>query len=464
MTITGGKPKNIKVSEATKAKENLKYIIFLLLHLDNNNYNIALTTPNIKDDIDEDTVIIPGNRPIDEIYNVINKIKKTSLDDINKDTVITPSDIPNDETPKVINDKKIYFDFINELKHDLRPIKEKKDLNEQPFVDVIKTILLNRVNLNYHYYKDLPSNILDDILEITQNIVKNEPARKKEIMDNVMFTQLSKENLNSVSLSKMISNDKPADNRNIIYTLYEILNNLLYLKKIQCEQYAAYGKQYYMIDDKSYFNKIEGVLGELYTQLDIIEPIPKRKKNIQSSSIKNSVFNDIKKLFSTTEEEKDPKKSSGKILDDKDDDKDDEINTLKQTITNVKQQCNDNNNMKEQQENAIGLKGYTIPSKDGTGYVKNSKGNYLWNTSIINNNKDLPYNTTDTVDVYLHRLFTQIANETTGHIKKQSDQAEKHIENAKSVFEFKTGGKKTGGKKTKGKKRYKNKSRRKYKK
>ena len=156
-------------------------------------------------------------------------------------------------------------------------------------------------------------------------------------------------------------------------------------------------------------------------------------------------------------------------MDDQDDDKDDEINTLTQTITNMKQQRIDNNNMKQQHENAIGIKGYTIPSKDGTGYAKNSKGNYLWNTSLINNNKDLPYNTTDTVDVYLHRLFTQIANETNGHLKSQSDQAEKHIENAKSVFEFKTGGKRTTGKRTtgkqtKGKKRYKNKSRRKYKK
>jgi len=477
MTITGGKPRKINVSETTKAIENLKYIIFLLLHLDNNNHNIKLTTPNITDNINEDTVITPGNRPIDEIQ-------------------------------KVINDKNIYLHFINELKNDLRPMKGKKDLNEQPFVDVIKTVLLKRVNLNYHYFNGLPTETLNNILDITRNIVQYEPARKKEIMDNVMFTHLSKENLNSVSLSKMISNDKPANNINIIYTLHGILNNLLYLKKIQCEQYAEYGRGFFkMMDNKNYFNNIEDVLKTLYTQLDIIEPIPKSKKKIQTNQFDNSALEDIKILFSTAEEEatqqqqptppapptaeeesiqeqqptppapptveqqptQEPIQITGKIVDDQDDDKDDEINTLTQTITNMKQQRIDNNNMKQQHENAIGIKGYTIPSKDGTGYAKNSKGNYLWNTSLINNNKDLPYNTTDTVDVYLHRLFTQIANETNGHLKSQSDQAEKHIENAKSVFEFKTGGKRTTGKrttgkKTKGKKRYKNKSRRKYKK
>ena len=480
MTITGGKPKKINVSETTKAKENLKYIIFLLLHLDNNNHNIKLTTPNITDNINEDTVITPGNRPIDEIQNFIN-------------------------------DKNIYLHFINELKNDLRPMKGKKDLNEQPFVDVINTVLLKRVNLNYHYFNGLPTETLNNILDITRNIVQYEPARKKEIMDNVMFTQLSKENLNSVSLSKMISNDKPANNINIIYTLHGILNNLLYLKKIQCEQYAQYGRGFFkMMDNKNYFNNIEDVLKTLYTQLDIIEPIPKSKKKLQTNQFDNSALEDIKNLFSTAEEEatqqqptppapptaeeesiqeqptppapptveqqptQEPIQITGKIVDDQDDDKDDEINTLTQTITNMKQQRIDNNNMKQQHENAIGIKGYTIPSKDGTGYAKNSKGNYLWNTSLINNNKDLPYNTTDTVDVYLHRLFTQIANETNGHLKSQSDQAEKHIENAKSVFEFKTGGKRTTGKQTtgkqttgkqtKGKKRYKNKSRRKYKK
>jgi len=477
MTITGGKPRKINVSETTKAIENLKYIIFLLLHLDNNNHNIKLTTPNITDNINEDTVITPGNRPIDEIQ-------------------------------KVINDKNIYLHFINELKNDLRPMKGKKDLNEQPFVDVIKTVLLKRVNLNYHYFNGLPTETLNNILDITRNIVQYEPARKKEIMDNVMFTQLSKENLNSVSLSKMISNDKPANNINIIYTLHGILNNLLYLKKIQCEQYAEYGRGFFkMMDNKNYFNNIEDVLKTLYTQLDIIEPIPKSKKKIQTNQFDNSALEDIKILFSTAEEEatqqqqptppapptaeeesiqeqqptppapptveqqptQEPIQITGKIVDDQDDDKDDEINTLTQTITNMKQQRIDNNNMKQQHENAIGIKGYTIQSKDGTGYAKNSKGNYLWNTSLINNNKDLPYNTTDTVDVYLHRLFTQIANETNGHLKSQSDQAEKHIENAKSVFEFKTGGKRTTGKRTtgkqtKGKKRYKNKSRRKYKK
>ena len=462
MTITGGKPKKINVSETTKAKENLKYIIFLLLHLDNNNHNIKLTTPNITDNINEDTVITPGNRPIDEIQNFIN-------------------------------DKNIYLHFINELKNDLRPMKGKKDLNEQPFVDVINTVLLKRVNLNYHYFNGLPTETLNNILDITRNIVQYEPARKKEIMDNVMFTQLSKENLNSVSLSKMISNDKPANNINIIYTLHGILNNLLYLKKIQCEQYAQYGRGFFkMMDNKKYFNNIEDVLKTLYTQLDIIEPIPKSKKKIQTNQFDNSALEDIKILFSTAEEEatqqqptppapptaeeesiqepiQEPIQITGKIVDDQDDDKDDEINTLTQTITNMKQQRIDNNNMKQQHENAIGIKGYTIPSKDGTGYAKNSKGNYLWNTSLINNNKDLPYNTTDTVDVYLHNLLNQISDETTGHIKKQSDQAEKHIENAKSVFEFKTGGKRTTGKRTtgkqtKGKKRYKNKSRRKYKK
>ena len=62
-------------SDKEKALENLKYIIFLLLHLDNNNYNkIIKIEEEFIDKVDQ-RIITPG-RPKDKILKIIDSMHR----------------------------------------------------------------------------------------------------------------------------------------------------------------------------------------------------------------------------------------------------------------------------------------------------------------------------------------------------------------------------------------------------
>jgi len=417
-------------------EEHLKYFIFLLLHLDNNNYDQIV---NIEADENNTLTLTPG-RP-----------KKKILE--------------------IVHDEEEYTKFANRLKGNQG---NKNRTFEVLIRDQLIELINNRkINLNNHYFsdKDEIEKLLDDTISISTQIKENEPAR--DVVSKINFS-LPIKKTTTLTINQIKSGNS---NSKIIHKLGVTLENLLYLKTVLSEQYEKFGRTVYNFYDanSSYFNSIEEILKTLYNTENITEF---EKKNIQDNEHATSTVNgdNLNKLFAllppppppqppqppqppTAEEEIIQGKASIAPQE--------QVKLQLEREEQEREREEKESEKKEALENGIALKGYTIPSSKGNGYAANSKGNFLWNTAFISN-RNLPYNTVDTVDVYLYNLFKQISDETTGHMKKQSNQAEKSIDNIGSVFEFKTEDpkkpRKEGGKKTKGKKRYKNKTRRKYKK
>ena len=438
--------------DKAKALENLKYIIFLLLHLDNNNYN----------------------EPIE--------IKKQVIDNVNQ-KIITPGR-PKDKILKIIDSRYQYNEYAEQLQKEIdedeKRTRNKKNLKTMKFLELIKNRLDNAEQLSNHYFTadSETKEILEKLISISKQIKYNQ--QELDLNHNIKWTIINKNKKPEKMTFQKIQNN--ANDSDLIYKLRDTLENFLYLKKVLSEQYENFGKKFFgRIENDSYFDDIEEILKKLYDTKNIDKITTKISSQSQKtkSTFADKSFGDLNELFklnaaplppppvASTVAPPPPPLLPGFI--------DGEASLAPELKKQIKLEQQQEQQKKQQQEskkkealeNGIALKGYTLPSSKGPGYAKNSKGNLLWNTAFISN-PNLPYNTVDTVDVYLYNLFKQISDETTGHMKKQSNQAEKSIDNIGSVFEFKSEGTtkdiKKGGKKTKGKKTYKNKTRRKYKK
>jgi hypothetical protein len=439
-----------------KALDNLKYIIFLLLHLDNNNYNKTIEIEEQVIDNVNQKKITPG-RPKDKIIKLI-------------------------ETEFGYNEYNEYAGQLqNEINEDETRMRNKKNLKTINFLELIKNRLDNTEQLSNHYFTDdsETKEILEKLISISKQIKNNQS--ELDLNHNIKWTIINKNKKPEKMNFQNIQNN--ANDSDLIYKLKDTLENFLYLKKVLSDQYENFGKNFFRtIENDSYFDEIEEILKKLYDTNNIDKITTKISSQSQKTktTFADKSFGDLNELFklnaaplppppppplpppgASTVAPPPPPLLPGFI-----DGKASFAPKLQEQIELEKQQQQESEK-KEALENGIALKGYTLPSSKGPGYAKNSKGNLLWNTAFISN-PNLPYNTVDTVDVYLYNLFKQISDETTGHMKQQSNQAEKSIDNIGSVFEFKSEGAtkstKNGGKKTKGKKTYKNKTRRKYKK
>lgn len=447
-------------SDKKKALDNLQYIIFLLLYLDNNNHDKVI---NIKSQNTDDSYIITPGRPIDNILNLL-------LNNNNKDAETIKTHIKFKHAKRLIKE-------IDEDNN--RKLRKPQGLEKMTFSDLIKNQLNKTDQLNNHYFeKEKGENILNTIISIFNN-VKSE-LKNTNLYNELKFNQISKNNQKINNLKDIMDSANNNEDVNLIFKLDTTLYNLLLLKVELSAQYRGY--LFNSIPDTFYFNEIENLLGELYNCnsdqiLSISSKIDNNSKNNYSDNILKlnnppASQPDISKLFSQVSSAivmPQTQKNNPSNQTQNNPSNQTQNNPSNQTL--IQNQANNNDkDIIKQLEDSIELKGYTIPAKDGNSYATNSKGNILWNTAIISH-LDLPYNTIDTVDVYLYNMFKQISDETTGHMQKRSVQADKGIKNVKSKFTFKSENnikplpqKTTGGKKTKGKKIYKNKTRRKYKK